>query len=62
MGMKDPKGKPQKIGGTVSSPKDATCYEKMGNAATSAHPVDGPKNIGNSSMPKPTSSGTSKTY
>jgi len=63
MGMKEPRGKAMKIGGTISSPKDVDQYSKMGNAATSAkNNVTSDLNIGNSSMPKDKSSGKAKVY
>lgn len=52
MGMKEPKGKAQKIAGTVSSPADASQYGKIGNAATAPSNV-GPTHIKNSNMPNP---------
>lgn len=52
MGMKEPKGKAQKIAGTVSSPKDANQYGKIGNASTAPANV-GTANIRNSNMPNP---------
>lgn len=58
MGMKQPKGKPKKINGTISSPKEASCYTKIGNAATSAHPAE-VKNLRNSNMPEVKSTGGS---
>jgi len=63
MAMKEPRGQAKPIVGAVSKPDNsASCYNKMGNAATSAHPIEGAQKIGESALPPPKGTGKPSVY
>lgn len=61
MGMKQPKGKALKIGGTVTGPSDVNQYGGIGNAGTKAKDTT-TGDAKNSAFPKEKPSGNAKTY
>lgn len=61
MGMKEPMGKAEKIGGTISSPKPVSQYRGVGNAGTKAKPTGVESDIANGNLPKPKGTGKNST-